>query len=301
MHPQILPMLDLLLSASAVGATLWFFFVQSPVLIRWMGRDRFVPIQMKLTRVLFRVLTALLALLVALALVQRQGPLGPLQWGAIVALIGASVNSFFVVPRALRAGAQGRKETRARGDDGSVGAFVSEGTGPSAKIWHRTVVAFVIVMLGGLLPHMAALLPAERSEVHAGHRLHDAPVVSASVHHHHGAAERSELRLDDGRRWKADATTTAGVRKLQSQVEAALHRGREHAASGSAAASELRAAYSDIYRKCTMQGAAHEQLHTFLVPIDRELSVLGQLSGDAADETLRRMQQHLQRYDAFFE
>jgi len=55
---------DLLASSFVIGATIWFFFIQSPVLMKELARERFVPIQMRLTIVLFRTLSgALLAML----------------------------------------------------------------------------------------------------------------------------------------------------------------------------------------------------------------------------------------------
>ena len=54
---QVAQILDVFASSFAFGATVWFFFVQSPVLLKRLGRETFVPIQMGLTVTLFQVLT----------------------------------------------------------------------------------------------------------------------------------------------------------------------------------------------------------------------------------------------------
>ena len=57
------------------------------------------------------------------------------------------IAQFAIISRALKAGGKGRIETMAEGGYNSVGKFASEGSGPSAKFWHRTVVVFVGLVL----------------------------------------------------------------------------------------------------------------------------------------------------------
>jgi hypothetical protein len=157
MLQQTFQFADLLLSSFALGATVWFFFVQTPVLIRTMGRDKFVPIMMRLTRVHFKVLSLVLFIVLLLAILHGGLTNNFSLIGAVVALIGAATNHFFVVPRALRAGGRGRMDAKDPADDKSIGTFAAEGSGPSAKFWHRTVIAFVAVILIGLVPHIIAV------------------------------------------------------------------------------------------------------------------------------------------------
>ena len=149
--------IDLFALAFALGTTLWFFFIQSPVLIKRMGRDKFVPLQMRLTRVLFKCLYISLLVMFAAALAANAGaPSLPVVTAAI-ALLGAVVNNFLIIPRALRAGARSIRDELKPDQQSSVERFVSEGGGASARFWHRAVVLFVIVMLAGLLPHAVSL------------------------------------------------------------------------------------------------------------------------------------------------
>ena len=70
-------MVDLLALAFVFGSTAWFFFVQSAVLLNKLGRERFVPLQMRLTRVLFATLTSALGVLVGASVLHGRGEGAP--------------------------------------------------------------------------------------------------------------------------------------------------------------------------------------------------------------------------------
>ena len=139
---------ELAVAGYLIGANVWFFFLQSPALISSMGRDKFVPIQMRLTKLLFRThsLAAILLLVMAWIVGTRIAILG-----AGLAVAAALIAQLFVIPQALKAGGKGRAETMSEGGDNSVAKFASEGSGPSAKFWHRSVVVFVVLILAGAL------------------------------------------------------------------------------------------------------------------------------------------------------
>lgn len=145
--------LDLLATSFAFGATVWFFFVQSPVLLHRLGREKFVPIQMGLTVVLFRALTAATALVVLATALQGHGPRSSVMVTALVALAAAVINRWVVVPRALRAGGASRRDLKGKDREGSTAEFASEGAGNQTRLLHRLVVLFVVVMLVGLVLH----------------------------------------------------------------------------------------------------------------------------------------------------
>ncbi len=158
--PQNLALImDLLFSSFVLGATVWFFFVQSPALIKWMGRDKFVPIQMRLTKILFKTLSIIMVITTFFTALHTGLSLNPGLISVLIALGGTLFNTYYVIPRALKAGGKGRIEEKDQSNDKSVGTFAVEGSGPSAKFWHLMVVGFVVVMLGGLIPHMITLLP----------------------------------------------------------------------------------------------------------------------------------------------
>ncbi|MCH9680472.1 MAG: DUF4149 domain-containing protein [Deltaproteobacteria bacterium] len=158
MHIQHLAQFaDALAMAAVLGATVWFFFVQSPVLLSKMGREKFVPLQMRLTVVLFRTLTVLLLVGAAASLVHS--PLA--SWATVtagVAVLGGLFNRYVMVPRALQAGGRSRADIKGKDAEGSVTGFASEGAGNRTRTRHRLVVAWVVVMLVGVVGHGATLL-----------------------------------------------------------------------------------------------------------------------------------------------
>lgn len=155
--PQIARAIDFFATAFVFGATAWFFFVQSPVLLKMQGREKFVPIQMRLTVVLFRVLTALLLVMFAASVLHS--PLGsPTTLPAGIAVLAVLINQFIVVPRALKAGGQSRSEIKGKDGAGSTAHFASEGVGNQTQGLHRLVVLFVVLMLGGVVVHGLSLL-----------------------------------------------------------------------------------------------------------------------------------------------
>ena len=44
-------MIDLTFTSMILGQTIWVFFIQSGVLMKFVGRERFVPVMMKITKV----------------------------------------------------------------------------------------------------------------------------------------------------------------------------------------------------------------------------------------------------------
>lgn len=149
---------DLLAVAFAIGATLWFFFIQSGALVKKMGRDRFVPIQMALTAMLFKSLSIATGLALVAALIHNPSITSISAISAAVGFTGAIFNKLFVLPRAFRAGGRSLRENQDDEQQKSVARFASDGGGQATRFWHRTVVFFVIVMLGGLIVHAVSLV-----------------------------------------------------------------------------------------------------------------------------------------------
>ena len=149
---SILSALDVLSAAFVVGTTVWFFFIQAPVLLRRMGRERFVPVQMMATRALAKALVVGTALMLIAAAAGGGDTLSVRT--AALALDGALVNERLVIPRALAAGGRGQVEVRGKNAEASTAGFVAEGVGTATATLHRLVVLFVVVMLGGAVPHL---------------------------------------------------------------------------------------------------------------------------------------------------
>ena len=154
---QIVRVIDLFALAFVFGATAWFFFVQSPVLLKKLGREQFVPIQMRLTIVLFKTLTLLLIVMFGASVGHSQLS-SYTTIAAGIALVAVLINKFVVLPRALKAGGQGRTDIKGKDSEGSTANFAAEGVGNRTKLLHRFVVLFVLIMLGGVVVHAFGLL-----------------------------------------------------------------------------------------------------------------------------------------------
>jgi hypothetical protein len=155
---NIARVVDLLALSLVLGTTVWFFFVQAPVLIKRMGSERFVPLQMRMTILFFNFLIVVVPVLLAASIARGGSLLATPVVGSAVALVAVLINTYAVVPRALKAGGHSRTEVHDEQASKSVARFASEGAGKPAKVWHRLVVVFVVVMLGGLLPHAFELV-----------------------------------------------------------------------------------------------------------------------------------------------
>lgn len=102
------------------------------------------------------------------------------------------------------------------------------------------------------------------------------------------------VELDQGRRWLANAETTAGIAVMRGLLEG--HPG--NGIAGMDLKDTLEAEFALIFERCTMTGEAHEQLHNYLLPLNRLLRDLPQDAPPAAREAILA---YLKEYDTFFE
>lgn len=268
----------LLAFAVVVGSLVWFFFVQTPLLLKRLGRDRFVPVQLGLVSPLFKT-TLVLSLVGAAA-----------SWASgaslhVVGLAGAAVLLstglvVVVVPRAVRAGGASLREAVEPAAQTSLGRFTADGGGDATKRWHRVLglmsIALVVVSAAQLVSNLEH---PTAGDTHAG------------GHHRGGSAN-----VPTGR-WKANRETVEGVRAMQALVA----RAQADELTTLEAAAELRMAWSGIFERCTMTGPAHEALHGFLVPLGGMLGELEQTSDrDGAQAVLQRLSAQLATFERDF-
>jgi hypothetical protein len=78
----------------------------------------------------------------------------PILASSVLATLAVALNRRVIVPKALEAGARSmRKDDHA---DSSAVGFAKDGGGNETKVWHRTVVIFVVVMLVGTVGNLHA-------------------------------------------------------------------------------------------------------------------------------------------------
>lgn len=115
---------------------------------------------------------------------------------------------------------------------------------------------------------LVALLAGSCGTSDATHEGH-VPGAAEMGHEHEGHAV--PVQLDNGQPWAANVETTDGVNSMMALVE-----GYDPVnGDGTVLKKELIAEFNEIFAKCTMTGAAHEQLHNYLAPVHGMLDKLG--------------------------
>ena len=116
------------------------------------------------------------------------------------------------------------------------------------------------------------------------------------------ANEEGILQLNNGVKWVANPETTAGVNNMIDQIEAFNNlEVPDEISSYNLLGTGIKHSMDEVFNKCTMKGAAHDELHDFLVPILGYNKILNGEDLDAAKETVEKLEMHLKQYSDFFE
>jgi hypothetical protein len=106
------------------------------------------------------------------------------------------------------------------------------------------------------------------------------------------------ITLNNGERWAANAETTAGIKNMQSLVDAMSENPTPedyHALKAS-----LETSFDGILQQCTMTGEAHNQLHNYLMPMKAMFDGLGAEDAESCKKSLESLHGHLGKYDSYF-
>jgi Domain of unknown function (DUF4149) len=167
MLPLLLRLAEALSASFVVGVSVFFFFILSPVLFAFMGRAKFVPVMMHLTKHAFFVFVPIvsaaalaLGLLVGDAAGDKPVALGLslCVLGSLVSALATALNTFFVVRRALAAGARTVGTRRGDNTKNAVDFVMHGGAKEGTAFWHRSVVVLVLVAAAGSTVQLASLL-----------------------------------------------------------------------------------------------------------------------------------------------
>jgi hypothetical protein len=131
-------------------------------------------------------------------------------------------------------------------------------------------------------------------------------ITIGSCKHKHSEEESSPkiepVQLDQGKKWKADQQTNEGVAKLQSLVTVfKTETSRPGIEDYKRLNSQLQTELDLVFKKCTMTGNAHQQLHNFLVSIIKDLNTLKEDDLKASEHAFHTMEKNLFSYTNFFE
>ena len=108
-----------------------------------------------------------------------------------------------------------------------------------------------------------------------------------------------EMQLNGGAKWKANLETTLGVNKMMEIVEGSK---AETVDGYHALASKLNEEKNILVKKCTMEGASHDNLHTFLHPLIEKIGALGKVETKEEGAKLQHsIHENLKWYFNYFE
>jgi hypothetical protein len=113
-----------------------------------------------------------------------------------------------------------------------------------------------------------------------------------------GVENENQLVLDEGKPWLANLETTQGVNAIISLVNS--FEKSEEIEYYQALQDTLQIEFQLIFKRCTMQGEAHNQLHHFLIPIKDSFEGLKSEDLDQAQRAYYELKEHLKLYHQFF-
>lgn len=124
--------------------------------------------------------------------------------------------------------------------------------------------------------------------------------TAIDMQNHEEHEERSSaVILNNGQKWKTNAETTDGMKKMSSLFETFAKQPK--AEDYYSLKTKLEKEFDTILQKCTMTGEAHNQLHNYLLPMKELIGKLGSNSTEEQQEALDNLQAHLKEYDKYFQ
>ncbi len=136
----------------------------------------------------------------------------------------------------------------------------------------------------------------EHSEHNEHPEHHEHPEQHEHPEHQH---QDIGLTLDNGNKWKANPETTTGIQNMIRLVHDLSD--PENAQAYNSLKTDLEAEFTMIFKKCTMTGEAHNQLHNFLLPMKKMFEGLASDNLNAQQDHLRKLKHHLAEYSNYFE
>ena len=136
------------------------------------------------------------------------------------------------------------------------------------------------------------------------------PVILSCDHHtssdpdasddHHAAAAMP--RLDNGKRWLADAPTRRGFARLRADLPAVSSKsGAESIADYNARANKVAADINAVFAACKMSGPAHAELHKYIALLLRDVEPMRGKDLQAAQKAQEKLIQDVDSFTTYFE
>lgn len=118
----------------------------------------------------------------------------------------------------------------------------------------------------------------------------------ASCGHKHTA---SEIVLDNGNPWTANAETTQGINQMIILMDA--FEAKDDSKAYTSLEEGLSNEFDLIFKNCTMQGEAHVQLHNYLFPMKDMFATLKSKELDKQKAGFETLKAYLLTYPDYFQ
>lgn len=102
------------------------------------------------------------------------------------------------------------------------------------------------------------------------------------------------VSLNDGQLWEANSETTQGIKNMQQLMDSYS----KVNGNPEKLITELKAEFAMIFKKCTMKGEAHEQLHNYLISLKTKID---KLSEGISDDNTEEFKKYLKEYYNYFQ
>lgn len=109
----------------------------------------------------------------------------------------------------------------------------------------------------------------------------------------------SEIVLDEGKPWIANPETTVGINNMLMLMD--TFKGSDDHKAYKDLASNLSDEFQMIFKNCTMEGEAHNQLHNYLLPMKDMFDGLESKEISVQKQSFETLKAHLISYPNYFQ
>jgi hypothetical protein len=96
--------------------------------------------------------------------------------------------------------------------------------------------------------------------------------------------------LNNGERWEANPETTEGINNMINHIDEFQN---QSSSDYMGLKGNLTTEFQTIFKKCTMKGEAHDQLHNYLIPLKKEIDQI-------SEQNIEQTRAYLKDYGKFF-
>ncbi|MDP2089684.1 MAG: hypothetical protein Q8J84_09825 [Flavobacteriaceae bacterium] len=131
---------------------------------------------------------------------------------------------------------------------------------------------------------------------HSDKKHRDSETEQTKDHHQ---KNEDTLKLDNGKLWSANAETTEGINNMITLMNRFSE--KENLKAYTTLKQGLEKEFGTIITKCTMTGEAHNQLHTYLIPMKELFNGLGSSDLNTCKTNFDKLNSYLTEYSTYFE